>query len=153
MATQLGLTIADAARLSGVSAYTLRYYERAGLIDGVDRADSGHRRYSDDDLAWIEVLQCLRKTGMPIASIRRYAELVRAGDGNEEERLSLLEEHRSAVRAQLTEVRRHLEFIERKISIYEEKLNDPETAGEPGIGSLCPGLGVHGHDVGVRERR
>ena len=123
MATQTGLTIADAARLSGVSAYTLRYYERAGLIDGVDRAGSGHRRYSDEDLAWIEVLQCLRRTGMPISRIRRYADLVRAGDGTEEERLALLEGHRDAVRAQLSEVRRHLEFIEHKIAIYEEKLN------------------------------
>jgi DNA-binding transcriptional MerR regulator len=68
-----------AARASGVSAYTLRYYERAGLIDDVGRADSGHRRYGDDDLAWIEVLQRLRATGMPIRTIRRYAELVRTG--------------------------------------------------------------------------
>jgi DNA-binding transcriptional MerR regulator len=123
MATQAGLTIADAARLSGLSAYTLRYYERAGLIDGVDRGGSGHRRYSGDDLAWIEVLQCLRATGMPIRDIRRYAELVRAGSGNEDERLALLEEHRDAVRAQLSEVRGHLAYIERKIAIYEEKLN------------------------------
>ena len=87
MAVETSLTIADAARATGVSAYTLRYYERAGLINGVDRADSGHRRYSDEDLAWIEVLQCLRATGMPIQRIRRYAELVRAGEGNESERL------------------------------------------------------------------
>ncbi len=123
MTTQTGLTIADASRATGVSAYTLRYYERAGLIDGVDRAGSGHRRYTEDDLAWIEVLQCLRATGMPIRGIRRYAELVRAGPGNEAERLALLEEHRDAVRAQLAEVRRHLAFVERKIAIYEENLN------------------------------
>ena len=123
MAVETSLTIADAARATGVSAYTLRYYERAGLINGVNRADSGHRRYSDDDLAWIEVLQCLRATGMPIQRIRRYAELVRAGEGNESERLALLEEHRAAVMAQLTQVRTHLEFVERKIAIYEEKLN------------------------------
>jgi DNA-binding transcriptional MerR regulator len=123
MSVATGLTIADAARVSGVSAHTLRYYERAGLIDGVDRADSGHRRYSDEDLAWIEVLQCLRATGMPIRSIRRYAELVRAGEGNEAERLALLEQHRSAVRAQLAQARGHLAFIERKIAIYQEKLN------------------------------
>jgi DNA-binding transcriptional MerR regulator len=60
-----------------------------------------------EDLAWIEVLQCLRASGMPIRDIRRYAELVRAGDGNEGERLALLEEHRAAVRAQLAQVRRH----------------------------------------------
>jgi DNA-binding transcriptional MerR regulator len=124
MSVEAGLTIADAARASGVSSYTLRYYERAGLIDGVGRADSGHRRYSDEDLAWIGVLQCLRATGMPIRTIRRYAELVRAGDGNELERLALLREHRTAVRAQLSEVRRHLAFIDRKISFYEDMLDE-----------------------------
>jgi DNA-binding transcriptional MerR regulator len=124
MSVETGRTIADAARASGVSAYTLRYYERAGLIDGIGRADSGHRRYSEEDLAWIEVLQRLRATGMPIRTIRRYAELVRAGDGNELERLGLLREHQTAVRARLAEVRRHLAFIDRKISIYEETLNE-----------------------------
>jgi DNA-binding transcriptional MerR regulator len=124
MSVEAGLSIADAARASGVSAYTLRYYEGAGLIDGVDRADSGHRRYSDRDLAWIQTLQCLRATGMPIRTIKRYAELVRDGDGNELERLALLREHRAAVRAQLAEVRRHLAFIDRKISIYEDALDE-----------------------------
>ncbi len=123
MALQTSLTIAGAARATGVSAHTLRYYERAGLINGVDRADSGHRRYDDADLAWIEVLQRLRATGMPIRRIRRYAELVRAGEGNEDERLELLQEHREAVRATLAEVQRHLAFIDKKIAIYEEKLN------------------------------
>ena len=123
MDVEAGLTIADAARASGLSTYTLRYYERAGLIDDVGRAGSGHRRYSDEDLAWIEVLQCLRATGMPIRDIRRYADLVRAGDGNEVQRLALLEEHRSAVRARLADVRGHLAFIDRKIAIYEERLN------------------------------
>jgi DNA-binding transcriptional MerR regulator len=120
---ETGLTIAGAVRATGVSAYTLRYYERVGLIDGVERADSGHRRYNDEDLAWIEVLQRLRATGMPIRRILRYAELVRAGEGNESDRLALLEEHRAAVRARLAEVRTHLAFIERKIAIYEEKLD------------------------------
>ena len=124
MSVETGLTIADAARASGVSAYTLRYYERAGLIDDVGRAGSGHRRYSDEDLAWIGVLQCLRATGMPIRTIRRYAELVRAGEGNELERLALLQEHRTAVRAQLAQVRRHLAFIDRKISFYEDTLDE-----------------------------
>jgi DNA-binding transcriptional MerR regulator len=124
MSVEAGLTIADVAQATGVSAYTLRYYERAGLIDDVGRADSGHRRYSDEDLAWIEVLQCLRATGMPIRTIRRYAELVRAGDGNELERLALLREHQTAVRGQLAEVRRHLAFIDRKITFYEDTINE-----------------------------
>jgi DNA-binding transcriptional MerR regulator len=123
MSVETGLTIAEAADASGVSAYTLRYYERAGLIGTVGRADSGHRRYSDDDLAWIQVLQCLRAIGMPIRDIRRYAELARSGDGNEEERLALLEAHRAAVETQLDEVRGHLEFIDRKITTYKDKLH------------------------------
>lgn len=117
--SEAGLTIADAARESGLSVHTLRYYERAGLIDDVDRAISGHRRYSEADMAWVETIRCLRATGMPIARIRRYAELVRGG-GNERERLALLEEHREAVRAQLTEVQSHLAFVEHKIATYEE---------------------------------
>jgi DNA-binding transcriptional MerR regulator len=149
---QAGLTIADAARISGVSAYTLRYYEKAGLIDGVERAGSGHRRYGDEDLAWIEVLQCLRATGMPIRGIRRYAELVRAGDGSETERLALLEEHRDAVQAQLAQVREHLAFIEHKITNYQEKLNDEENARESGAGGFCAGPGLHGHDSCLRRR-
>ena len=68
------------------------------------------------------MLQKLRATGMPIQRIRRYAELVRGGDGNEADRLALLKEHRDAVRAELAQVRRHLAFIDRKIAIYEQKL-------------------------------
>ena len=123
MTLQTGLTIAEAARATGLTAYTLRYYERAGLIDGVDRADSGHRRYDERDLAWIETLQCLRATGMPIQRVRRYAELVRDGEGNERDRLALLEEHRAAVESRLAEVQKHLAFIERKIARYEETLD------------------------------
>jgi len=123
MSVAVGFTIAEAAQASGISAHTLRYYERAGLIDGVDRAASGHRRYSEADLAWINVLQRLRATGMPIRSIRRYAELVQANDGNEAERLALLKRHQAAVRAQLAEVRDHLAFIDQKITTYEERPN------------------------------
>jgi MerR HTH family regulatory protein len=86
MDVEAGLTIADGARASSLSAYTLRSYECAGPIDDVGRAGSGHRRYSDDDLMWIEEL-CLRPTGMPIRDIRRYADPARADDGNDKERL------------------------------------------------------------------
>ena len=119
---ETGLTIADAAAATGVSVHTLRYYERAGLIGGVDRAASGHRRYSEADLAWIEALRCLRATGMPIRRIREYAALVRDGDGNEEQRLALLEAHREDVRERLAEVSRTLELIDYKIGMYRRRL-------------------------------
>jgi DNA-binding transcriptional MerR regulator len=116
------LTIADAARASGVSAHTLRYYERAGLLDPVDRAQSGHRRYAEEDLQRIQFLVKLRSTGMPIRAIREYAELMRAGDSTHEERLALLEHHREAVRAHLAETERTLALIDRKIDFYKERL-------------------------------
>ena len=123
MSVTTGLTIAETAEASGVSAHTLRYYERAGLIGGVDRAASGHRRYGDEDLAWIHTIQCLRATGMPIRDIRRYAELARSGQDNWEARLALLEQHRAAVQAQLDEVQGHLAFIDRKITTYKDRIN------------------------------
>jgi DNA-binding transcriptional MerR regulator len=116
------LTISGAARASGVSAHTLRYYERAGLLDPVDRAASGHRRYAEEDLARIQFLTKLRSTGMPIRQIREYAELMRRGDGTHEARLALLEAHRDAVRAHLAETERNLELIDYKIGYYRERL-------------------------------
>jgi DNA-binding transcriptional MerR regulator len=121
----MSLTIAEAASRTGLTAHTLRYYERDGLmLAPVDRAVSGHRRYADRDLTWIEMITRLRSTGMPIRDVRRYAELVRAGDGNEAERLALLNAHRERVEAQLAQVSAHLRAIDHKIGIYEGKLEN-----------------------------
>lgn len=117
------LTIAEAAEQSGLTPHTLRYYERDGLmLAAVDRSASGHRRYSQRDLTWIELITRLRSTGMPIRDVRRYAALVRDGDGNEAERLALLKAHREHVEAQLAKVTGHLRAIDHKIGIYEGKL-------------------------------
>jgi DNA-binding transcriptional MerR regulator len=117
-----GLSIAEAAEVTGLTTHTLRYYERDGLLlDAVDRASSGHRRYSEEDLGWIRMITRLRSTGMPIREVRLYADLVRAGDGNEAERLELLVAHRDRVRQQLAEVAAHLDAIEHKIGLYERK--------------------------------
>jgi DNA-binding transcriptional MerR regulator len=118
-----GVTIAEAARRTGVSVHTLRYYERAGLVvAAVDRTASGRRRYHRVDLQWIQICTKLRATGMPIRSIRRYAELVTAGRGNERERLALLEAHRAEVTAKLAEIQRNLELIDHKIDVYRGRL-------------------------------
>jgi DNA-binding transcriptional MerR regulator len=117
------LSISDAARISGLSAHTLRYYERAGLLDPVDRSANGHRRYAQADLERIAFLTKLRATGMPIRKVREYAELLREGEGNEEARLALLEAHREAVKALLDETARNLELIDYKIDLYREKLS------------------------------
>ena len=120
---QAGLSIAEAARRTGVSVHTLRYYERAGLVvTAVDRTASGRRRYHQLDLDWIVICTRLRATGMPIRTIRRYAELVSAGPGNEQERLVLLEAHRAEVTARLARTREHLKLIDHKIAVYRGRL-------------------------------
>ncbi len=117
--TRAGLSIAEAARRTGVSVHTLRYYERAGLVvTSVDRSGGGWRRYDELDLRWITVCTKLRATGMPIRTIRRYAQLVSAGPGNEQERLALMEAHRAQVVRKLAEVQENLELIDHKIEVY-----------------------------------
>jgi DNA-binding transcriptional MerR regulator len=120
---QAGLSIAEAARRTGVSVHTLRYYERAGLVvTAVDRTVGGRRRYHQLDLDWIVICTRLRATGMPIKTIRRYAELVSAGPGNEQERLALLEAHRAEVTARLARARENLKLIDHKIDVYRGRL-------------------------------
>jgi len=118
-----GRSIAEAAEQTGLSADTLRYYERDGLmLRAVPRSSSGHRLYAEHDLDWIRLITKLRSTGMPIRDVRRYADLVRAGDGNEQERLDLLRAHRQVVLVRLAEVQDHLGAIDYKIGLYEDRL-------------------------------
>jgi DNA-binding transcriptional MerR regulator len=135
--TATEMTIAEAAREAGVSVHTLRYYERAGLLTPIERNGSGHRRFTAADVEWVIVCTKLRATGMPIRRIREYAELVVAGDGNESDRLALLEEHRRDVLARLGEIQRNLELIDYKIHLYRERLcSDPPPAEAVPQGAL-----------------
>ena len=96
----------------GVSVHTLRYYERAGLVvTTVERTAGGRRRYQQLDLDWIIVCTKLRATVMSIKTIRRYAQLVSAGPGNEQQRLALMEAHRAEVSAKLAELQENLKLI------------------------------------------
>jgi DNA-binding transcriptional MerR regulator len=116
------LSVAEAAKASGLSAHTLRYYERVGLLEPVSRNGSGHRRYEIADLERINFLTKLRGTGMPIRDVRRYAELMRIGDTTNEERLALLEAHRETVVTKLEATVQNLELINWKINFYKERL-------------------------------
>jgi DNA-binding transcriptional MerR regulator len=115
----------QAAEQSGFSLDTLRYYERIGLLDGIDRAPSGHRRFRDDDLEWLEVLRCLRDTGMPIAQMRRYAELTRAGQATLADRMNLLTEHDARVQERIALLQAQHKHLQEKIDWYREQLPPP----------------------------
>ncbi len=113
-------TISEVADYAGLSAHTLRWYERIGLMPHVDRSHTGHRRYTDRDLDWLDLVGRLRLTGMPVADMVRYAELVRQGDHTFPERERLLSAHREDVRRRIAELRSTLEVLDYKIEIYAD---------------------------------
>lgn len=102
-----------------MTAHTLRYYERVGLIQPVGRARNGHRRYSDSDEAWLHFLHCMRATSMPIREMQRYAELREQGDATSLQRRKLLEDHQAAIAAQIVELQRAHELLTHKIGNYK----------------------------------
>lgn len=112
------LTPAQMVERTGVSLDTLRYYEREGLLDQVSRAPNGHRRYNDGDVLWVEVLRCLRETGMTIKQLRHYCDLAERGPDTEPERLRLLAEHRTKVERQIAERQDALRLIDHKTATY-----------------------------------
>ncbi|HEY0216497.1 MAG TPA: MerR family transcriptional regulator [Cellulomonas sp.] len=127
-------SIAEAAAATGLTPHTLRYYERDGLLlDAVERASSGHRRYTDTDLGWLVLINRLRSTGMPIREIREFAALVRAGSGTEPQRLVMLQAHRTKVLAELAEVQEHLAALDGKIAHYSALVTRGEALPESGL--------------------
>ncbi|MFC7381636.1 MerR family transcriptional regulator [Sphaerisporangium rhizosphaerae] len=118
-----GLRIGQVAERTGLSVHTLRFYEREGLLaQPVRRGAAGHRVYAAGDVDWLGVCIRLRASGMPLTDIRRYTELVKAGQGNEVERLEVLREHQERVLAQMHELNDCLELITHKVAIYESRL-------------------------------
>lgn len=115
------LTIQQVAVATGLSVHTLRYYERCNLIAPIGRSQSGHRRYSSNDIRWIEFLTKLRLTGMPIRQMQQYALLVRQfPDTSFHERRQMLEIHRESVVQQIQQLQENLAVIDWKIQHYAE---------------------------------
>ncbi|MFZ0746144.1 MAG: MerR family transcriptional regulator [Terracidiphilus sp.] len=132
-----GYTIRSMAERCGMTAHTLRYYERVGLIQPVGRAHNGHRRYSEADEAWIHFLHCMRATNMPIREMQRYAELRELGDSTSLDRRKILEDHQAAIAAQIVELQQAHALLTHKIANYRKieqriRIGGPELA-EPEV--------------------
>jgi DNA-binding transcriptional MerR regulator len=129
----MSYSIAEAARRSGLSIDTLRYYERIKLVDPPARDTGGRRAYSDADLTWLEFLTKLRTTGMPIKSMREYASLRHHGNASSGRRKAILVEQRRAVAERIAELQSCMGILDYKISNYEQverKFVDSDTALE-----------------------
>ena len=119
-------TIQEASKVTGLSAHTLRYYERVGLIHPIAREENTRRCYSADDLGWIDFLTKLRATGMPIREMRRYAELQRQGEESLPERVEMLKALRDQVEEHIHELNENLKLVHYKIEVYGQIIQERE---------------------------
>jgi len=120
------LTIQEVSRVTGLSAHTLRYYERIGLIHPIAREENTRRRYTADDVGWIDFLLKLRATGMSIKDMQKYAELQRQGDETLPERVEMLKSLHDKVETRMDELNEHLKLIYYKIEIYQKIVTEKE---------------------------
>lgn len=122
--TSNALSIGELSRQSGLSAHTLRFYEAEGILKPAGRAANGHRRYRREDLLWLEFVLRLKRTGMPLADIRRYAALRAEGETTLHARLAMLKLHRERLVAEIEELLTCAEALDDKIRIYREMIGE-----------------------------
>ena len=115
-------SIQDVSKKTGLTAHTLRYYEKEGLISGVGRSQGGFRQYTDEDLERLGLICCLKNTGMSIQEIARFVQLTHEGEHTLEERVELLRAHREQVLERIAEMQKHLEKVTWKLNFFTEKL-------------------------------
>jgi DNA-binding transcriptional MerR regulator len=114
------LTIGEMAKRCGLTAHTLRYYERIGLIQAVARGSDGRRRYVAQDADWIAFINRMRATGMPIARMLEFAAYRREGDSSVPQRRALLEGHTEGVRVHIAQLQECLAVLEDKVRFYRD---------------------------------
>ncbi len=117
-------TIQEVAEMTDLSAHTLRYYEKIGLLESVTRHENGHRRYAEADLGWIHFLKLLRATGMPIQQMQLFMEFARQGDGTIADRVEVLTEHRRSLAQHIAALQDHLAHLDHKIAYYNGLLTN-----------------------------
>ena len=119
-------TIQEVSEKTGLTAHTLRYYEKEGLISGVERTSGGFRQYTDEDLERLGLIRCLKNTGMSIREISRFVQLSREGDQTLRERVEILRAQREQVLARMAEMQQHLDKVSWKLNFFSERLRDYE---------------------------
>mgnify|MGYP000919177384 FL=1 len=140
------MRIGQVVQETGLSASTLRYYEREGLVS-VARDGAGRRLYDAQDVSWIRFLQRLRAASMPIGLMRRYAQLRKAGPSTLRERLELLCDYESDVRSRIAELSTHADALDAKIALYRQWIDDAEGSRQTHIPD------IHGKENDGREDR
>ena len=118
-------TVGEMAKVLGIPASTLRYYDKEGLLPFVERSSGGIRMFSDKDYEWLKVIECLKQSGLSIKEIRAFIEMAQRGDESSlAERRALFQDRRDAVKKQMEEMRETLALLEFKCWYYEQAIED-----------------------------
>ena len=111
-------TVGEAAKQLNVAASTLRYYDKEGLLPFVERSSGGMRVFKDEDISWLKIIECLKKTGMPIKNIKHFIDYGMEGDSKIDQRLTIIESQRDAVIKQMEEMQEMLDMLNYKCWYY-----------------------------------
>ena len=115
----------EAAEITGLSTATLKYYEREKLIPQITRTDQKYRQYTDTDIEWIKMIQCMRMANIPIRSIKQYVELLIQGGKTLKQRYDMVQGHIKDIENQITNLQNALILTQKKLIFYGELLQDP----------------------------
>ena len=124
-------SIKEVADILGLPASTIRYYDKQGLLPFIERSDSGYRRFSENDLELLRIIECLKKTNMPIKDIRQFTAWLQQGDASIEQRQQMFLERRRAVEEQIEQLQETLKVIDDKCWYYDGILNTCSEPDEP----------------------
>ncbi|MNO93871.1 HTH-type transcriptional regulator AdhR [compost metagenome] len=113
-------TVGEVAKQLDVAASTLRYYDKEGLLPFLERSGGGIRVFKDEDLSWLKIIECLKKTGMPIKDIKHFMDCCMEGDSKIDERLTIMESQRDAVIKQMKEMQEMLDMLNYKCWYYDK---------------------------------
>ena len=116
----MGYTIGQVAKKMGLTAHTLRYYEKEGLLPFIKKNGSGLRVFSDNDIGWLELIECLKGTGMSLKGIKQYIDWYIEGDSTLEKRLEMFKQQKINLEEQMLQLQKHMEKINYKIAYYSE---------------------------------
>ena len=125
------MKIAEVSDQYGLSADTLRYYERVGLIPPVNRSESGIRDYNELDLRRVDFIKCMRSAGLPVEVLIEYIALVQKGDKTIKARKEILVKQRELLTARMQEMQKTLDLLDHKIEIYENAVLKKEKQMSP----------------------
>ncbi|WP_128101639.1 MerR family transcriptional regulator [Paenibacillus sp. DCT19] len=116
-------SIGEVAKKLDLTVYTLRYYDREGLMPFVERTSNGTRLFKESDIDFLKIIQCLKATGMPIKDIKDFIAWCSEGDSTLKQRYDMFTERRASVEAQIAELQKTMEVIDHKCAYYESALS------------------------------